>query len=100
MQPYGTASASFDHEKNQGPIATGQYLLSFGYGCDACPGTCFASQETELMIAHVVLNYEIKIERGRPADTYVGGACIAPTDVEMQVRLQEGNNVPEQTTFA
>lgn len=104
-------------QKNQGLIATGEDFLSFGHGRyvrvhlnlsirntadqarrHACPGRFFASQEMKLMIAHIVMNYDIKIEGGRPKNTEINGASIPPTEFEIQVRLREGHNVPKQTT--
>ncbi len=40
--------------------------LSFGYGPQACPGRFFASNEIKVLLAHLLLNYDFKMEGGRP----------------------------------
>lgn len=46
----------------------------------ASPGRHFASYEMKLMLAYIVLHYEIKLEPGsegvRPANTWVGNSII------------------------
>ncbi|KAK2867855.1 hypothetical protein FQN49_003401 [Arthroderma sp. PD_2] len=40
--------------------------LSFGYGPQACPGRFFASNEIKVLLAHLLLNYDFKLEGDRP----------------------------------
>jgi len=52
--------------------------LTFGHGKHACPGRHFAASELKLMLAHVVMNYDVKLEKEgvRPRDTWIMSACI------------------------
>ncbi|KAM3424782.1 hypothetical protein BST61_g6763 [Cercospora zeina] len=75
-------------QKNTALIAVGNDWLSFGHGRHACPGRFFASQEMKLMIAHVVTNYEIKCEGGRPANMLINGSSIPSAKAELQVKLR------------
>lgn len=75
-------------QKNQGLIATSSDFLSFGHGRHACPGRFFASQEMKLMLAHIVMNYDIKIDGGRPKNMEINGASVPTNEAEMQIRLR------------
>ncbi|KAI0095013.1 cytochrome P450 [Irpex rosettiformis] len=44
-------------------VATSVEYLSFGHGKHACPGRFFASSELKGIVAHLVLNYDMKLER-------------------------------------
>jgi cytochrome P450 len=45
--------------------------VSFGQGRHACPGRFFASTEIKLMLAHIVITYDVKLVDGvRPPDSY------------------------------
>jgi len=47
--------------------------LFFGYGSHSCPGRFFASNILKALLAHVVLNYDIKLTQAdRPANIYFG----------------------------
>lgn len=76
-------------QKNQALIATGSEWLAFGHGRHSCPGRFFASQEMKLLIAHVVMNYDIKVEGGRPENLKINGAVVPSDDAEIFVRLRQ-----------
>ncbi|KAK7695491.1 hypothetical protein QCA50_000127 [Cerrena zonata] len=42
--------------------STNKEYLAFGHGKDACPGRFFATNSLKVMLAHLVLNYDIKFE--------------------------------------
>ncbi|KAJ7192114.1 cytochrome P450 [Mycena pura] len=60
-------------------ISTAGDFLPFGTGKHACPGRFFAATELKAMLAHVVINYELKaeVEGVRPQDNTFG-ITIAP----------------------
>jgi len=60
-------------------ISTAADHLSFGTGKHACPGRFFAATELKAMMAHLVINYDVKaeVEGVRPPDT-VFGTRISP----------------------
>ncbi|KAI5367110.1 putative cytochrome P450 [Septoria linicola] len=76
-------------QKNTALIAVGNDWLSFGHGRHACPGRFFASQEMKLMLAHIVMNYEIKVDGGRPPNMLINGSSIPSQEAELQVRLRQ-----------
>jgi cytochrome P450 len=43
-------------------VSINENYLPFGYGRHACPGRFFAACKLKLMLAHVVLNYDLKLE--------------------------------------
>lgn len=42
-------------------VSTSTGHINFGHGRDACPGRFFASQEIKLLLAHTLLNYDLKL---------------------------------------
>lgn len=57
MQPANAAKAT---------VSLDDKFLSFGLGRNACPGRYFALHEIKLMLAHIVLNYDIEYFTQRP----------------------------------
>ena len=59
-------------------VATSPKFLPFGYGRHACPGRYFAACKLKIMLAHTVLNYDVKMENDgvRPADVWLASSCI------------------------
>ena len=51
-------------------VATSPKFLPFGYGRHACPGRYFAACKFKIMLAHMVLNYDVNMENEgvRPPD--------------------------------
>lgn len=43
-------------------VSTGIEYFPFGHGRHACPGRFFAAIELKLMLAHIVMNYDVKAE--------------------------------------
>ncbi|KAI0814828.1 cytochrome P450 [Irpex lacteus] len=53
-------------------VATSTEYLGFGHGRHACPGRFFASSELKTILAYLVLNYDMKLEKEgvRPSNWY------------------------------
>ncbi|KAJ6612093.1 cytochrome P450 [Mycena sp. CBHHK59/15] len=53
-------------------ITTGMDHLVFGHGQHACPGRFFAATELKAMLAHILINYDVKAETPgvRPPDQF------------------------------
>jgi cytochrome P450 len=53
-------------------------FLSFGIGKHACPGRFFAANEMKLMLAHILVNYDVKMENEgvRPRSQWIAGNYI------------------------
>ncbi|TFK34046.1 cytochrome P450 [Crucibulum laeve] len=61
-----------------GMVSAQPEFLAFGYGRHACPGRFFAAVELKLMLAHLVMFYDIKLKNGatRPSDIYIASTRI------------------------
>ena len=57
-------------------VPTSPKFSPSGYGRHACPGRYFAACKLKIMLAHTVLNYEVKMEGVRPPDVWLGSLCI------------------------
>lgn len=67
----GTAA---DSTRNQF-VTTNEHNLAFGYGRHACPGRFFAANEIKMLLARLILDYDIKNVDGateRYPNTYMG----------------------------
>jgi len=55
-------------------VTTSDDYLPFGHGKHACPGRFFASNEIKVLLAHLLLQYDLKFpeEQGRPEVKYIG----------------------------
>lgn len=65
-----------DHARNQF-VTTNEQNLAFGYGKHACPGRFFAANEIKMIVAKMVLDYDVKMPNGieeRYAQIEVGRA--------------------------
>ncbi|KAK5119704.1 hypothetical protein LTR85_007280 [Meristemomyces frigidus] len=74
--------------RHQYVTATSEYL-NWGQGRNACPGRFFASDEIKLMLAHLLLNFDIrwKAGEGRP-ESAVNDWKILP-DREKEIEVSE-----------
>lgn len=66
------------------------YLL-FGQGRHACPGRFFAVNELKVMMAHVILTYDVKLEREGvpPLPRWFGASLILDAKAEVLFRARE-----------
>ena len=69
-------------------VTTSNDSLSFGHGRHSCPGRYFAACELKLMFAHVVMNYDVKIENDgvRPKDLWFLTSCVPNRDAKIFFR--------------
>ncbi|KAJ7269703.1 cytochrome P450 [Mycena rebaudengoi] len=64
-------------------------FLVFGLGRHACPGRFFAVNEMKLMLAHVIMTYDVKLRDGvRPADEWTAMMMQANSKAEVMFRLR------------
>ncbi|KAF8999930.1 cytochrome P450, partial [Hymenopellis radicata] len=70
---------------------TSPTYLGFGHGKLACPGRFFAAMELHLMLAHVVLQYDVKYpdDEGRPENLWFGVSCIPNRNAKILLRKRE-----------
>ncbi|CAO2651171.1 Nn.00g094680.m01.CDS01 [Neocucurbitaria sp. VM-36] len=57
------SGTSLDHARNQF-VTTNETNLAFGYGRHACPGRFFAANEIKMILARLILKYDIKMPDG------------------------------------
>ena len=69
-------------------VSTGHDSLTFGYGRHTCPGRYFAACELKLMFAHLVMNYDVKLENEgeRPKDIWVASYCVPNPNAKVLFR--------------
>ncbi|KAJ7269680.1 cytochrome P450 [Mycena rebaudengoi] len=68
-------------------VALSPDFMVFGAGRHACPGRFFAVNEIKLMLAHVLLTYDVKLRDGvRPADEWTFTVMNANSKAEVLFR--------------
>jgi cytochrome P450 len=70
-------------------VTTGPNAMHFGHGRYACPGRFFAGNEIKIIMALMLLKYDIKLEneeKGRPVNSPFG-SMISP-DVNAGIMLK------------
>ncbi|ROT36464.1 cytochrome P450 [Sodiomyces alkalinus F11] len=76
--------------KKLGMVTTGDAHLAFGHGRHACPGRFFVAHELKMVIAHLLLNYDLRHLTGeRPRPKWVGGTIIPPTEATIQIKKRK-----------
>ncbi|TLD24011.1 hypothetical protein PspLS_06964 [Pyricularia sp. CBS 133598] len=78
-----------DHEATGGRTAfscTSMEYMAFGHGKHACPGRFFAAAELKLMLAHVLLEYELEKIDQRPVGNWYGIMRIPPMSYKLKIR--------------
>lgn len=76
---------------NLAMVSTNEEFHSFGLGKHACPGRFFAANELKLLLAYMVMNYDIEPLKERPGNTWVGTTMLPPTKACINVRRRELN---------
>ncbi|KAK7041459.1 hypothetical protein VNI00_009325 [Paramarasmius palmivorus] len=71
---------------NEDFITTSEKYLAFSHGVHSCPGRFFAANELKLILAHLVMNYEIQPIETRPPNTPLGDVNIPPLKATMKIR--------------
>ena len=85
-------SQAVGNERHFDMTTTNVESLNFGSGVHACPGRFFATNEMKLILAHVVLNYDIKFENGRvvrPLNKHFKATCIPDPTIKLLFRKRK-----------
>ncbi|KAJ5139157.1 uncharacterized protein N7515_004005 [Penicillium bovifimosum] len=78
-----------NEHKHQFVTTTADHYV-FGHGIHACPGRFFASNESKIMLLHLLLKYDFKLEsEGRPQNIENGVESITDPRVQMLFRSRE-----------
>ena len=71
-------------------VATGSTLLHFGHGKHACPGRFFAANELKAMLAHLVVEYDIRFKEGETRlPSLMIEHNIMPPQMQLQIRKRQ-----------
>ncbi|TIC93455.1 Cytochrome P450 monooxygenase trt6 [Colletotrichum higginsianum] len=71
---------------------TGPDNLPFGHGAHSCPGRFFAVAEMKIVLAHLLLNYDIEIKSGeRPKTSYWGMAVVMDRNAKVLIRKKQSH---------
>lgn len=78
--------------KRSDMTTTTNEFLAFGHGRHVCPGRFFAAVELKLMMAHLILHYDVKCEQDgiRPKDTWIGPTCLPDAKARLLFRKRQG----------
>jgi len=73
--------------KHQMAAVNDSFVL-FGGGRNMCPGRFFAVNELKALLAHVLINYDVKFENdgGVPAEHWEGSACTPNSSAQVMFR--------------
>jgi len=68
-------------------VSTSPNHLTFGLGRHACPGRFFAVNEVRLLLAHIIITYDVKLEEGkRVPPTQLFGVWRVPQNADLLFR--------------
>ncbi|KAF6749691.1 cytochrome P450 [Ephemerocybe angulata] len=84
-------SNEYDPLRHQMVSLDSTYLL-FGHGRHACPGRFFAVNEVKAMLAHIVINYDIKLPGGSreiPRGSWFAGSRAPHSTAEILFRKRQ-----------
>jgi len=70
-------------------IPRANHLSAFGHGRHACPGRFFAATEMKLLLAYIIMNYDIKPLATRPQKKLIAGSIIPPLKATISVRRRK-----------
>lgn len=73
-----------------GMVTTSDRHLAFGHGRHACPGRFFVAHELKLIMAAILLKYDIKMMDERPQPQWFGATIIPPLDACVEIRRKPG----------
>lgn len=67
-------------------VSTGKYHFPWGIGKSQCPGRFFAVHEIKIILAHILLNYDIKPMARRPASMPIGTFALPDESITISIR--------------
>ena len=74
---------------NYSVVSTSADYQPFGHGRHACPGRFFAANELKLLLAYMVINYDIELQEKRPEGRWVGQVSLPPMQAKIRVRRRK-----------
>jgi cytochrome P450 len=86
------ADNDYIKKANFAMVSTSPEYQPFGHGRHACPGRFFAANELKLLLAYMVLNYDIEAVVERPRGSWIGTTMLPPMKATMKVRRRKGED--------
>lgn len=83
------SSATTLKMKNLSVVTTGDKFLGFAHGRHACPGRFFVAIELKLILAHLLLEYDVEPLKVRPQNKWLGGMVLPPMKATMKIKRRE-----------
>lgn len=78
-----------NEHKHQFVTTTTEHFV-FGHGVHACPGRFFAAMETKILLLHLVMKYDFKLQsEGRPKNFECGFESITDPTIELLFRSRQ-----------
>ncbi|KAJ6578775.1 cytochrome P450, partial [Mycena vulgaris] len=71
---------------NEDLVTTSVSWLPFSHGIHACPGRFFAANNIKMILAQMLLNYDIKQFPSRPPNISLGDISVVPVKAKMMIR--------------
>ncbi|KAJ7755767.1 cytochrome P450 [Mycena olivaceomarginata] len=71
---------------NEDLITTSVHWLPFSHGIHACPGRFFAANNIKMILAQILLNYDIQPFPSRPPNISLGDISVVPVKAKMMIR--------------
>lgn len=82
---------AYIRKANCSMVSTSTTYQSFGHGRHACPGRFFASNELKLLLAYMVMNYEIEPLAQRPEGQWFATTILPPMTATIKVRRRKAD---------
>ena len=70
-------------------VTTHANFVAFGHGRHACPGRFFAAEMLKLTLAHIIMNYDVKLEGDHPKNIWIVATCIPSPTGEVMFRRRK-----------
>lgn len=74
-------------------VTTSQEYLSFGGGRNSCPGRFFAAAELKLLLAHILLHYDLDFQERRPPNQWFGTNHLPPKKATIRIKKRDSQAV-------
>ncbi|KAI1390980.1 cytochrome P450 [Hypoxylon trugodes] len=89
----GNEKPSYVQKARQAYATTSPEYVAFGHGRHACPGRFFASSELKLMLAYVIMHYDIEPQKTRPENVWIGTTRMPPMKAPIRVKRRKDADV-------
>ncbi|KAH6657410.1 cytochrome P450 [Truncatella angustata] len=77
---------TYIEKARQAWATTSTEYTAFGHGRHACPGRFFASSELKLMLAYILMNYDLEFQEKRPDNIWFGMNRMPPMKATLKFK--------------